>query len=51
MMVTENEDFYFHNLVQTIQLAHDQLAGQAAKAVNASLTLRNWLNGVYIKEE
>ncbi len=50
MMVADNEDFSFHDLVQAIQLAHDQLAGQAAKAVNVSLTMRNWTIGMYISE-
>ncbi len=48
--ITESGDFSFHDLVQAIQLAHDQLAGQAAKAVNVSLTMRNWTIGMYISE-
>ena len=49
-MMIESEDFSFHDLVQAIQLAHEQLAGQAAKAVNVSLTMRNWIIGFYIRE-
>ena len=35
----------FDRLVKSIQQAHDELAAQASRAVNASLTLRNWLIG------
>ena len=38
----------FDALVTAIQQIHDQLAAQAGKAVNISLTLRNWLIGCYI---
>ena len=37
-------------LARSIQTAHEELALQAAKAVNVSLTLRNWLIGHYIAE-
>jgi predicted nuclease of restriction endonuclease-like (RecB) superfamily len=40
----------FDRLVSAIAQAHDALAEQAAKAVNISLTLRNWLIGYYIRE-
>ena len=40
----------FANLVQSIQHIHDELAAQACRAVNVSLTLRNWLIGCYIAE-
>ncbi len=50
MMVVENEHFSFDDLVHTIQQVHDKLAGEAAKAVNVSLTLRNWMIGFYIRE-
>lgn len=40
----------FVALIQSIQTAHRQLAEQASKAVNISLTLRNWLIGHYIAE-
>jgi predicted nuclease of restriction endonuclease-like (RecB) superfamily len=40
----------FSRLVDSIQSVHKQLAAQASKAVNISLTLRNWLIGCYIRE-
>lgn len=40
----------FSRLVDSIQSVHRQLAAQASKAVNISLTLRNWLIGCYIRE-
>ncbi len=40
----------FNRLVGTIRQAHGELAKQANRAVNISLTLRNWLIGCYIAE-
>ncbi len=40
----------FSALVVTITSVHRALAKQAARAVNISLTLRNWLVGAYIRE-
>jgi hypothetical protein len=40
----------FTRLIESIQTAHRELAAQAGKAVNISLTLRNWLIGYYIAE-
>ena len=40
----------FNELVQIVQQTHSELLIQASKAVNASLTLRNWLIGYYIHE-
>lgn len=40
----------FKNLVASIRQVHEQLATQAGKAVNISLTLRNWVIGRYIAE-
>ena len=37
-------------LARSIQTAHGELARQASKAVNVSLTVRNWLIGHYIAE-
>ncbi len=37
-------------LARSIQTAHEELARQASKAVNISLTARNWLIGHYIAE-
>jgi hypothetical protein len=47
--MTENE-LTFVNLIEAIQQVHKQLASQAGRAVNISLTLRNWLIGCYIAE-
>jgi len=46
-MTTEPRSF--EGLVSAIAQAHDHLAEQAAKAVNISLTLRNWLVGHHIQ--
>jgi hypothetical protein len=40
----------FDSLVRAIAQVHDRMAAQAAKAVNVTLTLRNWLIGGYIRE-
>ena len=40
----------FAALVAAIAGVHRSLAEQAARAVNVSLTLRNWLVGAYIQE-
>ncbi|MFH1137781.1 MAG: PDDEXK nuclease domain-containing protein [Pseudomonadota bacterium] len=40
----------FEKLIGAIQQAHEELAAQAGRAVNLSLTLRNWLIGCYISE-
>ena len=45
-----SETLTFGMLVDSIRRINNQLAGQAAKAVNISLTLRNWLIGLYISE-
>ena len=45
-----NNRLTFETLVSSIQQVHDQLATQATKAVNVSLTLRNWMIGLYIAE-
>ena len=37
-------------LARSIQTAHEELTRQASKAVNVSLTVRNWLIGHYIAE-
>jgi len=43
----ENE-MNFQELIDRIGLAHNELSAQASKAVNISLTLRNWLIGYHI---
>jgi hypothetical protein len=40
----------FNDLVRIITSVHDELSGRATKAVNFSLTVRNWLIGYYIQE-
>lgn len=40
----------FAQLINSIQTAHRELAAQAGRAINISLTLRNWLIGCYIDE-
>lgn len=40
----------FEQLTQQIKQTHDALQCYAAKAINASLTVRNWLIGYYIVE-
>ncbi|MBW2069584.1 MAG: DUF1016 family protein [Deltaproteobacteria bacterium] len=40
----------FSHLVSAIKSVHENLAAQAGRAVNISLTLRNWLIGAYIAE-
>lgn len=45
-----NKDLTFEKLVSSIKQVHEELAAHAAKAVNISLTLRNWIIGCYIYE-
>lgn len=45
-----NDDLTFERLVGSIRQIHERLASQAGRAVNISLTLRNWLIGLYIAE-
>lgn len=40
----------FLTLVNTIKKVNDEFTIQANKAVNTSLTLRNWFIGYYIQE-
>ena len=40
----------FNTLISSIQHVHGEMASQASKAVNISLTLRNWIIGCYISE-
>ena len=49
-MAGKREEFNFTTLVDAISQIHEQCADQASKAVNISLTLRNWLIGAYIAE-
>lgn len=43
-------DLTFSKLIGSIQKIHDEFAAEASRAVNISLTLRNWLIGFYIRE-
>jgi len=45
-----NNKLTFDHLVDSIRQVHKQLASQAGRAVNISLTLRNWVVGCYIRE-
>ncbi len=45
-----SKSFTFNVLVEAIRDIHHSLSAQTAKAVNISLTLRNWLIGAYIAE-
>jgi len=49
-MAGEPMPFDFGALVVAIRQAHEQMAAQAGRAVNISLTLRNWVIGCYIRE-
>ena len=49
-MDTSRREWSFEKLVGFIQHVHDELAAQAGRAVNLSLTLRNWLIGCHIAE-
>ena len=46
----KNETLHFENLVNNIEQIHHHFQQQAVKAVNVSLTIRNWLIGFYIVE-
>ena len=50
MMDMNKHKWDFEKLVGSIRLAHEELAAQAGRAVNISLTLRNWFIGAYIAE-
>jgi len=49
-MDANKHEWNFEKLVGTIRHVHEEMAAQAGKAVNISLTLRNWLFGSYIAE-
>jgi len=50
MADNSNKSNNFSTLVTTIADIHHSLAAQAARAVNVSLSLRNWLIGYYVEE-
>lgn len=45
----KKQSLTFKKLVDSIRQAHDSLLNQASKAVNISLTVRNWVIGCYIE--
>ena len=47
---TDKHEWNFEKLVEVIRQVHEELAAQAGRAVNLSLTMRNWLIGAYIAE-
>lgn len=49
-MDANRQEWNFEKLVGTILQVHEEMAVQAGKAVNLSLTVRNWLIGCYIAE-
>jgi len=49
-MNANRREWSFEKLVAFIRQVHEELAAQAGRAVNLSLTLRNWLIGSYIAE-
>jgi len=49
-MNTDKHEWNFEKLVDSVRQVHEELAAQAGRAVNISLTLRNWLIGCYIAE-
>jgi len=49
-MNTEKHEWSFEKLVVAIRQTHEYMAAQAGRAVNISLTLRNWAIGCYIRE-
>src|SRR5438128_164018 len=44
------ENLTFERLIEAVRDVHEQLRAQAGRAINVSLTLRNWLIGAYIAE-
>jgi len=49
-MDSNDQQLNFQYLINTIQAVHKDLTSHAGKAVNVSLSLRNWLIGCYISE-
>lgn len=47
-MAADKHEWDFEKLVGTIREVHEELAAQVGRAVNLSLTMRNWLIGAYI---
>ncbi|MDI6740295.1 MAG: cytoplasmic protein, partial [Candidatus Edwardsbacteria bacterium] len=49
-MARKTRTFDFRGLVSALREIDNHLAAQSGKAVNLSLTLRNWMMGLYIAE-
>lgn len=49
-MKNRKDKMTFDRLVSSIQQVHGYLSAQAGKAINISLTMRNWAIGFYIEE-
>ncbi len=49
-MTTDNYQFEFANLVQTLARTHQTLHQRASRAVDFAMVVRNWLFGCYIVE-
>ena len=49
-MDTNSHEWNFEKLVIAIRQTHEFMAAQARRAINISLTLRNWVIGCYIQE-
>jgi predicted nuclease of restriction endonuclease-like (RecB) superfamily len=49
-MNTKQPALDFGQLVVVIRHVHDELTAQASRAVNVSLTLRNWMIGFHVEE-
>jgi len=48
--INKKQEMNFNSLVAAIQQVHYELSAQASRAVNVSLTMRNWFIGCYIAE-
>ncbi len=46
----ENKEINFDSLVHLLEQTHNELQKQAAKSIDISLVIRNWLFGWYIEE-
>ncbi len=49
-MAEESTKMDFNTLVSAIRKVHEHLSARAGRAINISLTLRNWTIGFYIRE-
>ena len=49
-MTDNRKQLNFTGLIDAIRQVHEHCASQAGRAINVSLTLRNWVIGYYILE-